>query len=347
MRFLRCGTSKPASLIQPIHPAQVISASPPCHPPPFRLSATAVGFKTSELAEFRLQVAETKTINVNLEVGAQATVVSVTGDAPLVEASEGRVSAVIEAQKLADLPLVGRNFYSLVVLTPGVTGLPTGGTNAYSQNTVDVFITEFGVNMNAGGTRAEQNRFSLDSGSVSSMVRGGVVNVTPNAESVQELRVAVNNFSAEFGAGAGAGVTAISKSGSNALHGAASWFHTNNQLQARNVFSTSVPVFRRNEWVGALGGPIVKNRTFFFGSVDVLRSGVANNSLVQTITPEFLDIVQRSTAQRHRHEAAEGLSRRCHRRSQFPHCRRYPRPELRDPGHTVHEHHDSDRPRSL
>ncbi|HYP08710.1 MAG TPA: TonB-dependent receptor [Bryobacteraceae bacterium] len=261
---------------------------------PFRLSATAVGFKTSELAEFRVQVGETKTVNLSLEVGAQATVVSVTGDAPLVEASEGRVSAVIEGQKLADLPLVGRNFYSLVVLTPGVTGLPTGGTQAYSQNTVDVFLTEFGVNMNAGGTRAEQNRFSLDSGSVSSMVRGGVVNVTPNSESVQELRVAVNNFSAEYGAGAGAGVTAITKSGTNALHGAASWFHTNNQLQARNVFSNSVPVFRRNEWVAAIGGPIVKNRTFFFASVDVLRSGVASNNLIQTITPEFLDIVQRA-----------------------------------------------------
>jgi hypothetical protein len=200
---------------------------------------------------------------------------------------------VIEGQKLAHLPLVGRNFYSLVVLTPGVTGLPTGGTNAYSQSVVDVFIPEYGVNMNAGGTRAEQNRFTLDSGSVTSMVRGGVVNVTPNAESVQELRVAVNNFSAEYGAGAGAGVTAISKSGTNAFHGAASWFHTNNQLQARNVFSTSVPVFRRNEWVAALGGPIVKNRTFFFGSVDVLRSGVASNSLVRTVTPEFLDLVQR------------------------------------------------------
>ncbi|HYP13864.1 MAG TPA: TonB-dependent receptor, partial [Bryobacteraceae bacterium] len=260
---------------------------------PFRLSASATGFKTADVADFRVQVNETRTVNISLEVGQQATVVSVTAEAPLVEASEGRVSAVIEGQKLADLPLVGRNFYSLVVLTPGVTGLPTGGTNAYSQSTVDVFIPEYGVNMNAGGTRAEQNRFSLDSGTVTSMVRGGVVNVTPNSESVQELRITVNNFSAEFGAGAGAGVTAISKSGTNALHGAASWFHTNNRLQARNVFSTSVPVFRRNEWIGALGGPIIPNRTFFFGSIDVLRSGVASNSLIQTVTPEFLDLVQR------------------------------------------------------
>jgi hypothetical protein len=258
----------------------------------FTLSASATGFKGAEISEFRVQVGETRTINVKLEVGAQATVVSVTGEAPLVEASEGRVSAVIEGQKLADLPLVGRNFYSLVVLTPGVTGLPTGGTQAYSQSTVDVFVPEFGVNMNAGGTRAEQNRFSLDSGNVTSMVRGGVVNVTPNAESIQELRISVNNFSAEYGAGAGAGVSAISKSGTNSPHGAASWFHTGNRLQARNVFSTSVPVFRRNEWIGALGGPIIRNKTFAFGSVDVLRSGAATTSLQRSVTPQFLSLVQ-------------------------------------------------------
>jgi len=258
----------------------------------FKLTAAAAGFKTAEISEFRVTVGETKTFNLALEVGAQATIVNVTTEAALIETAEGRVSAVIEAQKLADLPMVGRNFYSLVVLTPGVTGLPTGGTQAYSQSTVDVFVPEYGVNMNAGGTRSEQNRFSLDSGSVTSMVRGGVVNVTPNSESIQELRIAVNNFSSEFGAGAGAGVTAISKSGSNGIHGAASWFHTNNKLTARNVFSNSVPVFRRNEGVGAIGGPIVKNKTFYFASVDILRSGVATNNLQRTVTPEFLSLQQ-------------------------------------------------------
>ena len=174
--------------------------------------------------------------------------------------------------------MVGRNFYSLVVLTPGVTGLPTGGTQAYAQSLVDVFIPEYGVNMNAGG-RAEQNRFSLDSSNVTSMVRGGVVNITPNAESVQELRVAVNNFSAENGSGAGASVTAITKSGTNCLHGSASYYYTGNRLQTRNVFTATLPVFRRNEWTGSIGGPIIKNKTFFFFSIDLLRSGTANSSV--------------------------------------------------------------------
>ena len=258
----------------------------------FKMGATAAGFKTSELAEFRVQIAETKTMNMALELGAQATIVSVSDRPSLIETSEGRVSAVIEGQKLADLPLVGRNFYSLVVLTPGVTGLPTGGTQAYAQSLVDVFIPEYGVNMNAGGLRSEQNRFTVDSSSVTSMVRGGVVNVTPNAESIQELRVSVNNFSAEGGAGAGASVAAISKSGTNQIHGVASFYHTDNKLQARNEFTSILPVFRKNEWIGSFGGPLIKNRTFGFFAVDGLSSGVATASVQRTVTPEFLALVQ-------------------------------------------------------
>src|SRR6185369_12179845 len=136
---------------------------------------------------------------------------------------------------------------------------------------VDVFIPEYGVNMNAGG-RAEQNRFSLDSSNVTSMVRGGVVNITPNAESIQELRVSVN------GSGAGASVTAITKSGTNGLHGSASYYYTGNRLQTRNEFTAALPVFRRNEWTGSIGGPVIKNKTFFFYSIDLLRSSTANSS---------------------------------------------------------------------
>ena len=256
----------------------------------FTLTAAAPGFKTTELETFAVTIGETKTLNITLEVGQQATVVSVSDRPPLVESSEGRVSSVIEKQKIDDLPMVGRNFYSLVVLTPGVTGLPTGGTQAYAQSLVDVFIPEYGVNMNAGG-RAEQNRFSLDSSNVTSMVRGGVVNITPNAESIQELRVSVNNFSAENGSGAGASVTAITKSGTNGLHGSASYYYTGNRLQTRNEFTAALPVFRRNEWTGSIGGPVIKNKTFFFASLDLLRSGTANSSLQTVETPEFVNLL--------------------------------------------------------
>ena len=99
------------------------------------------------------------------------------------------------------------------MLTPGVTGLPSGGGQAYAQASADIFNGEYGVNMNANGLRSEQNEFSVDGVSVTSMVRGGVANMNPSADSIQELRVSVNTYSAEYG-GAGARVEAITQSGS-------------------------------------------------------------------------------------------------------------------------------------
>ena len=182
---------------------------------------------------------------------------------------------------------------TLVILTPGVTGLPSGGGQAYAQATGDVFSAEYGVNMNANGQRAESNNFSVDNASVNGSPRGGVSNFSPSADAVQELRVSVNNFSAEYGRNSSASVNVITKSGNNSFHGTAGWYHTNNQLTARNyIFQPKVPVFRRNEGNGTIGGPIVKNKLFFFGSVDVLRSGVGSGFSSSAISPEFASVIQ-------------------------------------------------------
>jgi hypothetical protein len=186
---------------------------------------------------------------------------------------------------------VGRNFITLVVLTPGVTGLPSGGGQAYAQASGDIFSAEYGVNLNANGQRAESNSFLVDSASVNGSPRGGVINYNPNADTVQELRVSVNNFAAEYGRNSSALVNVITKSGTNNIHGTVGWYHTNNKLQARNTFQPKVPVFRRNEANWSLGGPIVKNRTFAFGSMDILRSGVGAGFSASAVTPEFINYV--------------------------------------------------------
>jgi hypothetical protein len=253
----------------------------------FKITVTASGFKTMVREDVRTEVAEIKTVNITLELGAANTVVTVTGTPPPVELSEGRVSGVIEESKVHEMPLVGRNFYTLVVLTPGITGLPSGGGQAYAQATADIFNNEYGVNMNAGGQRSESNNFLIDSSSVTSGPRGGVANVNPNAESVQELRVLVNNFSAEYGRNAAAVVDVVTKQGTNKFHGSASWFHTDNVLQSRNIFQDQGPVFRRNEAAWSLGGPIWKDHTFFFGSMDILRSGVGSGYAAPVATQDF------------------------------------------------------------
>src|SRR5262249_39111610 len=164
----------------------------------FTVRVSAQGFKTALQGSVQLQVAETKTINFTMQVGQTADEVTITA-VPLVEISEGRVSGLINDSQVRNLPLSGRNFFNLVVLTPGVTGLASGGGQAYSQATNDIYNNEYGVNLNANGARAESNSFLVDSASVNSTQRNGVANINPNAESVQEVRVAVNNFSAEYG----------------------------------------------------------------------------------------------------------------------------------------------------
>jgi hypothetical protein len=268
----------------------------------FSVTAAAPGFKTIRQEHVHVEAAETKTINLRLAPGGADVVVEVTGQTPLIETSQGRVSGEIEENKVHDLPLTGRNFYTLVVTTPGVTGLASGGGQAYAQASGDIFNPEFGINLSANGARSESNSFLIDSASIDSSQRNGVTNVNPNAEDVQELRVAANNFSAEYGRNSSALVNIITKQGTNRWHGSVGFYHTNNKLQARNEFQTDpktgkslVPVFRRNEGAWSFGGPIRKDHTFFFASMDFLRSGVAFGRATTVLAPEFLNFMQNSS----------------------------------------------------
>jgi len=258
----------------------------------FTIIIKATGFKTTQ-KEITLEVAQIRTLNFAMEVGAQTAEVLVTTEAPQIESAQASVSNQIDPKRVANLPLVGRNFYTLVVLTPGVTGLPSGGGQAYAQATGDIFSAEYGVNLNGNGQRAESNGFLVDSANVGATPRGGVTNVNPAADTVQELRVSVNNFSAEYGRNSSVLVNVVTKGGTNDYHGTIGWFHTNNRLQARTFTQTGkVPVFRRNEANWTFGGPIVKNKTHAFGSMDILRSGVGAGFSTNTVTQDFIDLMK-------------------------------------------------------
>jgi len=259
----------------------------------FTLSAAAQGFKTTVQEHVQLPVAETRTVNIRMVVGGTDSTVTVTDEAPAVETAQARVSGQVSEKEVHDLPLSGRNFYTLVVLTPGVTGLASGGGQAYAQASGDIFNPEYGVNLSANGSRAESNSFLIDSASIDSSQRNGVTNVNPNAEDVQEVRVAANNFSAEFGRNGAALVNIITKQGSNKWHGTLGFYHTDNKLQAANEFqSAGVPVFRRNEGAWSFGGPAWKDHTFFFASMDILKSGVATGRAATVLTPDFINFMQ-------------------------------------------------------
>ena len=266
----------------------------------YTVKVSLQGFKNWTREHVRLESTQTRAVNVTLEVGSSGTEeVTVTATAPLVETSQGRVSGLIEEDQVKDLPLIGRNFFNLVVLTPGVTGRATGGGQSYAQANADIYSNEFGVNMNANGARTESNNFMVDSGTVSSSQRNGVVNINPNAESVEEVRVLVNNFSAEYGRNGSVLVNVITKSGANALHGSFGAYYTNESMQEENYFQKQLanfenPDFGRKEFSWGLGGPIRKDRTFFFVSGDVLRSTVAVGAPRTILTPQFIQFMQQA-----------------------------------------------------
>jgi len=256
----------------------------------YTLTVSAQGFRANEITDLRLEIGERRTSNVSLQLGTQATSVSVRAESAAVDLSQASISTVIESKMLTDLPLAGRNFLALAMTTPGVTGVSVPA---------DVFGGETQLNINVGGQRGEQNGFSVDSGTVSSMVRHGRTNLQPNAESVQELQVSVNDFSASHGNDAGGTIKVLTRSGSNTYHGSVSWFHEDNVLSSRNLFQSTInpstgralPVSRRNEVAGSFGGPLRKNRTFLFASFDILRQTIGASATSTVETPDFVNFV--------------------------------------------------------
>jgi hypothetical protein len=265
----------------------------------FTLSVKASGFEVASLTDISIQLAETRTLNVTLKLGGATATVNVTAEVTPVNLSTGAVSGQINETKVHELPLVGRNMFSLVVLTPGVTGLPSGGGQAYAQATADIFNAEYGVNLNANGQRAESNSFAVDGATTNGNPRGGVTNLTPNADSVQEVQIQTNNFSAQYGRNSAVIVNVETKSGSNDFHGTMSWFHTDTHLNSRTIFQNSgglnnkgAPLFLRNEFAGSLGGPIRKDKDFAFGSIDILRSGVGVADSRKIPTPQLISYLK-------------------------------------------------------
>src|SRR5918995_2237590 len=241
---------------------------PGLRPGTYTVVATLDGFRTFTETAFRIEVGQIARLDVGLEIGAITEVVEVAGRAQMLQTEGPPLTGVIDSQKISDLPLNGRNFVQLALLVPGVnTGQP--GANR-------------GGGVSIGGTRSEQNSFQLDGVSNTAQWDSGI-SFRPSVDSIQEFKIEVNNYSAEFGKGAGGQITVVTKSGTNQLHGSLYEFNRNDAVQARNFFQRDpnfvnsegrfvAPPYNRNEFGAAVGGPIIKDRTFFFGYYDGLRN---------------------------------------------------------------------------
>ena len=240
-------------------------------------------------------ISETVRLDFTLDVSGVEENVTVTTHAPVVETEQGRVSGRVDRLQLQEMPLSGRNLYNLIALQPGVTGKGVSASISGGGGADDSFAGESAPRINASGQRDEANSYTVDDTSTNGVARGGITNLTPNTESVEEVRVVSNNFSAVDGRSTGAQVQVITKAGTNQFRGSGSYYFQNDQLSARNVFESSVPKFDKNQFGYSFGGPILRNQLFFFTSYEGLRQTGVRGSTFTVETPEFRNLVlQRS-----------------------------------------------------
>jgi hypothetical protein len=247
---------------------QGIYTVPSLKPGPYSITVEKAGFKKSVRSGVTLQVNQVARLDVNMQVGELTTAVEVVEAAALLETETSSRGSVIDQKKIVDLPLNGRDYNQLALLSPGV--LP-GTPRLASVNFKGV--------LNVNGNRTFNNVFLLDGVdniSYSNSFRGENVQlVQPSIEALQEFKIQTNAYSAEFGRSSGAVVNATIKSGTNNIHGSLYEFLRNDALDANNFFSNALgapkPVRKRNQFGSAVGGPIVKNRTFWFADYEGLR----------------------------------------------------------------------------
>jgi len=253
----------------------------------YTVEVEQAGFKTWVQKDLQLESNQVKSLHPVLALPNETVSVDVTSELAAVESDRVNTSREISESVVRDAPLLGRNVYtSMIELAPGVTGsgLPSGGALGSGSANNDSFEQEAGYQLNAAGQRQENNQYDVDGSIAVSASRDGVVNLSPEPDFIQAVRISGATIDAAKGRYSGAYVQVFTKPGTNELHGSLSEYHTNNALTARTEFEfcppgsagcRAIPAFRRNEFGGTLGGPIIKNKLFAFGGLFVLRSSNA------------------------------------------------------------------------
>jgi outer membrane receptor protein involved in Fe transport len=196
----------------------------------------------------------------------------VTTEAPAVQLASSDISAVVTANTVRELPLNGRSWTDLATLQPGVDAIQTQPTFSIGA---DRGNRGFGQQLTISGARPQQNNYRLDGASINDYANGApgsVLGGNLGVDAIQEFSVLTSNYSAEYGKTSGGVVNAVTRSGTNGLHGSVYEFLRNSALDARNFFDgPTIPPFKRNQFGGSIGGPIIKNRTFFFADYEGIR----------------------------------------------------------------------------
>jgi hypothetical protein len=234
----------------------------------YTITAEMQGFQKLVRSGLQLTAADTLTVDLQLQIGNVLETVEVKEVAPLLQSQTAAVSSLVTNQQMVEMPLNGRTFTSLLKLSPGAyTG--SSGNLATSQ-----YAMRGDVNISVNGSSAQNNTYLID-GMVNRNLWLSTIIMVPTVDSIQEVRMMTSNYTAEYGAAAGAITVVQTKSGTNRFHGSGYEFLRNNRLDANTFFNNRAgverPAFRRNEFGGTIGGPIRKDKTFFFGDYQGIR----------------------------------------------------------------------------
>lgn len=251
---------------------------PPLRPGVYALHASSKGFKTWQQKSIVLETGQSLDINITMELGELTESVTVTGEVPLLKTATATVSQFFDNRNVSEMPLAGRRALELVGLSAGAVFV----NYAYGMSR---------PNFSVSGGRVQNQMFSLDGGNIQNMRLGiGQVDTDPPVEALKELRVVQNAYSAEYGGSAGGVIVSTTKNGTNQFHGSGYEFFQNDALNAAGRFApvangkkVKAPL-RFNLFGGTIGGPIRKNRTFFFASVEGTRRGLGNSQILTVPT---------------------------------------------------------------
>ncbi|MGH9354878.1 MAG: TonB-dependent receptor domain-containing protein, partial [Terriglobia bacterium] len=254
-------------------------SAPNLLPGSYKVTVTASGFTTTVESAITLTVGAQQTLNVSMKLGQTSQTVTVAGAAPTVQLASSAMSAEVTATTLRELPLNGRDWTQLATLQPGVNAVVTqSSTNSATANRAN---RGFGNQLSDSGHSPYENNYRVDGISVNDYSNGSpgsVIGENLGVDAIGQFSVLTTNYSAAYGRSSGAVINAITKSGSNQIHGSAYEFLRNSNLDAANFFDNfgniQKPPFRRNQFGGSVGGPIQKDKTFYFGDYEGVRQAL-------------------------------------------------------------------------
>jgi hypothetical protein len=249
-------------------------------PAAYEVEVSKPGFQTLLRSNLKLEVAQRARLDFTLKVGTTAQNLEVTAVPPAIDLASPMVMGVEDAATTRGLPLNGRDWTQLATLQAGVATVRTQQALASTRGN-----RGYGTQVTIAGARPQQNTYRLDGiiqNDYANSTPGSVLGLALGTESVEEFSILTSGYSAEYGMTSGGVITAITRSGSNALHGNAYEFLRNDQLDARNFFDVQKPPFRRNQFGASAGGPLWKNHTFIFGNYEGLRQSLTTTSVATT-----------------------------------------------------------------